>query len=579
MPAELDEPTQLGTNPALGYVGDYALLNTLGQGGMGRIYLARHRSSGELFALKRPHPDQRKDEMIRARFKREVEIGLRFVHPALPRVVDSDLDGDWQFAVFELVPGLNLSQLSQLLSAKERLLPYPVTLTILCRLLEALDAAHRVDIVHRDISRRNVMASFDGTVRLIDFGAAKASFDEYRTRPGTAVGSVRYSSPEYFRGETVGPLADVYAVAVVGYELLTGTPVVGRVQNILQAARIVAEETPAPMNALNPEIPEAISEAFRAALAKDPGARPRSAQAFATALAEARPEWCGLDPARLRSFLEAWFPAEAASLRRLIAERREAEVEESPALTVLASTFVEPERPIVMARDFESRVEASAGIRFPAVPGRAAEPPRPTRTRALIFAVAAAAMAVIAALVAKVPGRVTSVQNPDVVAPVAVARPAIAALALSSSSSASGVSALRSAPPGPSREPAIAVVSDLPKGAAVPSGTGGPTLAAPRPRGAIQPGASPSPAPRGAESPDQTEAESLLSAARGLDDSKADDIERIRLRAEALSGHLPDSPRRRVRGLLEQVRQTGSTATLVAALRLLRENAAQEAHP
>jgi serine/threonine protein kinase len=129
-PPEREEPTQLGTNPALGHAGPYALIDTLGKGGMARVYLARHTGTGSLYALKRPHPDMRNDPGIRGRFEREVEIGRRLKHPGIPRLIEADTAADWPYAVFELVPGLNLDQLNRILAENGRLLPYPVTMSL-----------------------------------------------------------------------------------------------------------------------------------------------------------------------------------------------------------------------------------------------------------------------------------------------------------------------------------------------------------------------------------------------------------------------------------------------------------------
>lgn len=376
-PPEREEPTQLGTNPALGHVGPYALIDTLGKGGMARVYLARHTGTGALYALKRSHPDMRNDPGIRGRFEREVEIGRQLRHPGLPRLIEADTAVDWPYAVFELVPGLNIEQLRRILAENGRLLPYPVTMSLLCRALEALDAAHRLDIVHRDLSPRNLMLSFDGTVRVIDFGAAKAEVGDFKTRPGTAMGSIHYASPEYFRGEGVGPSADIYAMAAIAYELLSGRPVVGRVENMLHAAQVIAEIVPAPIHSLNPEVPVEISLLIARSLSKDPAQRPASAAALAQGLIAIRPEWCSLSAEAIRRFLEAWFPAEAAALQKFLASKAEGPIEEEVLHTVLAPTSVVEARTIAAPQNFAAQVESGLGVRFPVVPRAAmsAAPP------------------------------------------------------------------------------------------------------------------------------------------------------------------------------------------------------------
>jgi serine/threonine protein kinase len=392
MSAEREDPTQLGTNPALGHVGSYALISALGQGGMARVYLARNRLSGVVAALKRPHPDQRHDPAIRGRFLREVEVGRVLQHPGLPRLIEADTTADWPYAVFELVPGLNLEQLRRILAENGRLLPYPVTMSLLCRALEALEAAHGLDVVHRDLSPRNVMLSFDGTVRVIDFGVAKAEVGDFRTRPGTAMGSIRYASPEYFRGEGVGPSADIYGMAAIAYELLSGRSVVGHVENVLQAAQIVAERVPPQIHVLNPEVPTDISECVARGLSKNPSDRPSSAQEFARALTAACPQWCSLSAETIRRFLEAWFPAEAAALQRFLRSTSDNSIEEELIHTVLAPTLLVETPKIVYAPRFDVDAVESVGVRFPLMPTNAEQvaiwvpPDRPAQPQSRVLA-------------------------------------------------------------------------------------------------------------------------------------------------------------------------------------------------
>lgn len=372
---EREEPTKLATHPGLGHAGPYALIDVLGTGGMGRVYLARHTTTHQLCALKRPHPDGAQDPSIRGRFEREVEIGRRVKHPGVPRLIDADLAADWPYLVLELVPGLNLEQLSTLLRRRARILPYPVSLTVVAKALEALEAAHELQVVHRDITPRNVMLSFDGSVKLIDFGVAKAEAGSFKTTPGSEMGSIRYASPESVRGAPVGHRADLYGIAAVAYELLCGRPVVPEVDNFLRAVKIIAEEEFVPIRSANPEVPGPVADVIEHALAKDPARRPASALAFREALYRAKPDWCAVDPGALQEFLGLWFPAEARALQRFWAAKSEGPLEEEVLRTVLAPTHVSAPTVVSPSPDAEALVRERIGFSFPELPPVYAGPP------------------------------------------------------------------------------------------------------------------------------------------------------------------------------------------------------------
>lgn len=411
-----EEPTVLGTNPGLGHVGTYALVDVLGRGGMGAVYLARHTQSGALCALKRPHQERRHSPAIRGRFEREAEIGRVLVHPSVPRLLEADTQSDWPYLVLELVPGLTLEQLTKTLWEQARILPYAVSLTVICHVLEALEAAHELDIVHRDISPRNIMLAFDGTPRLIDFGAAKAELGDFRTTPGSEVGSIRYASPEFVSGAEVGRPADLYAVAAVAYELLAGRPVVPPVDNFLQAVRIIAEETPLPLVSLNPEVPAAVADIVMRGLAKRPANRVESARAFRAALVAAQPQWCELSQEKLQRFLSTWFPREAKALRRLLdATGASGPIEDEGLRTLLAPTMIVRDTMVTPPPDMHAQLMAELGVAFPVVSARPLTPaPRPPRVfglgAILGTAVASASIAGVAVRASLMPSEMTEVR-------------------------------------------------------------------------------------------------------------------------------------------------------------------------
>ncbi len=153
----------------------------------------------------------------------------------------------------------------------------------------AIDAAHAEGVVHRDVTSSNLMLTSDGLIKVVNFGIARVLEGEGSatlTGAGMLLGTAGYLSPEQARGERGGPASDVYALAVVAYELLTGArPFAGRSAPAELAARL--REPPPPASGRRPELPPAVDPAFARALAVDPAARPVDARAFAAQLAEA----------------------------------------------------------------------------------------------------------------------------------------------------------------------------------------------------------------------------------------------------------------------------------------------------
>jgi serine/threonine protein kinase len=278
--------------------GAYTLLKALGQGGMGQVFLARRAALAgaeklcvvklrrEPQGLRDQHEDD--DESV-TRFLDEARTAVRLDHRNICRVFDVSRVGDEQYLAMELVPGRDLGTLLQ--RAYERRVPLPpsVTLHVVCEVLDALDYAHRLtdnvtleplNVVHRDISPQNVMVTFDGEVKLIDFGLAQSRIKVQQTRTGIVMGKLAYMSPEQARADPVDGRCDQYAVAVMAYELFLrerfyGTlslseiwKIVGRGHRPTGLSRMPAELRDVLARALDPD-PERrfpTCEAFREAL-------------------------------------------------------------------------------------------------------------------------------------------------------------------------------------------------------------------------------------------------------------------------------------------------------------------------
>jgi serine/threonine-protein kinase len=204
-------------------IGDrYVARRPLGAGGMGTVWEVEHRELGRRFALKLLHDASALSPLIVARFRREARTAAAIEHPNVVRVLDYHVDPvAGPFLVMELLLGESLAQVMS------RGLPMALrdSLEWLGPVAHALDALHENGLVHRDVKPENIMrtAGHAGRVKLVDFGlAAHADGRDRVTRQGMMVGTPHYMAPEVAEGEVASPASDVYSLAVVAFELLTG---------------------------------------------------------------------------------------------------------------------------------------------------------------------------------------------------------------------------------------------------------------------------------------------------------------------------------------------------------------------
>src|SRR2546421_858282 len=238
--------------------GRYRFVRTITSGGMSALYEAHDEKLDRAVAVKLIKPEHFDDPTLRVRFEQEARAVARIDHPGVVRIFDSgDVDDGTLFFVMELLRGMNLGQVLRRHGPGS-----PRQVASLARQLgAAIGAAHRAGFIHRDIKPENIYLTDadDGfRVKLLDFGITKPiAFDPHVTQTGTFIGTPAYMAPEQFRGDEVDVRADVYALAAVLYEALTG--------------RRVGESI--------------VDERFGAALAKDPADRPSDAESWANAFA------------------------------------------------------------------------------------------------------------------------------------------------------------------------------------------------------------------------------------------------------------------------------------------------------
>src|SRR4051794_31166564 len=251
--------------------GRYALEERIALGGMGEVWRATDTVLHRVVAVKVLRTDN--PAALASRFREEARHMAAVSHPGIAHIHDYGEDGTSAFLVMELVPG---EPLSKVLADRG---PLPVTeaLSYLVQTADALSAAHAVGVVHRNIKPGNLIVMVDGTVKVTDFGIARAVGSSAMPAVGKVSGTPQYMSPEQATGGTATPLSDIYSLGAVGYEMLVGRPPF-RGDNPL-AVTMAHVHQPAPD--LPESIPAEVRSLIMGALAKDPAQRPPSAAAFA----------------------------------------------------------------------------------------------------------------------------------------------------------------------------------------------------------------------------------------------------------------------------------------------------------
>ncbi|MBV8994105.1 MAG: serine/threonine protein kinase, partial [Pseudonocardiales bacterium] len=261
----------------------YRLGRRIAVGGMGEVWQADDTRLDRPVAVKVLKPELSGDAEFRNRFQAEARMTASLNHPGIAAVHDygeAASDPDLAYLVMELVAG---EPLNTILSRQTRL-DADRTLDILEQAGRALQAAHERGVVHRDIKPANILITPAGTVKLTDFGIAKAVDAAPMTRNGMVLGTAHYIAPEQAAGNETGPAGDVYSLAVVGYECLAGHRPFSA-DNAVSVAMMHIHHQPPPLPA---EVPPGIRTLIESALVKDPCRRYRTGGEFAAAAAAVR---------------------------------------------------------------------------------------------------------------------------------------------------------------------------------------------------------------------------------------------------------------------------------------------------
>ena len=265
--------------------GRYETGEKLGTGGMSNVYKATDRILERTVAVKILAEHLSDDERFVARFKREALAVAKLIHPNIVQVYDTGVDDGRHYIVMEYVEGRSGAQILQRHGPVEP----EIAAEIGIQACAGLDYAHRRGIIHRDVKPGNLMVvggpvgGGEMTVKLTDFGIARAIEQTRITQVGSVVGTAAYLAPEQVRGEEATPATDVYALGVVLYQFLTGRlPYEG--SSLAELAVRQQNEKPLPPSTYNSEVPETLGAAVLRALEGDPNRRYASADELATGL-------------------------------------------------------------------------------------------------------------------------------------------------------------------------------------------------------------------------------------------------------------------------------------------------------
>ena len=291
VPADLDRGRRIGK---------YEILTRLSMGGMAELFLAYTAGPGgfrKFVAVKQILPDIKKDDSFVKMFLDEARITAAFNQANIGQVFDlGEQDGELYLAM-EFISGQNLEQIVKRAAKRQVLLPIGFSARVVRDACLALHYAHHftepsgrpAPVVHRDVSPKNVMVTYSGDVKMIDFGIAKAKNRLNRTQVGIVKGTSGYMSPEQVRNETLDGRTDLFAAAVMLHELLTSSRLFTAPTDAAMMMKIVEGEVQQPRN-LNPKVSAALSEVVMKGLSRKREARFSTGKEFARAIEQACPE-------------------------------------------------------------------------------------------------------------------------------------------------------------------------------------------------------------------------------------------------------------------------------------------------
>ena len=253
--------------------GRYEILDLLGEGGMGAVYKASDRELNRFVALKLIRSDLASNPAILARFKQELLTAHKVTHKNVIRIYDLAEADDVRFITMEYVEGCDLRRL--LLDQGK--LPPERAVEIIRQVCFALDAAHSVGVIHRDLKPQNIMCDQAGRILVMDFGLARSIETKGMTQTGALLGTVEYMSPEQSKGQQLDQRSDLFAIGLIFYELLTNeTPY--KAESAMGSLLLRNQKRAIPVTELDASVPKGLSDIVAKCLERDLTLRYQSAQ-------------------------------------------------------------------------------------------------------------------------------------------------------------------------------------------------------------------------------------------------------------------------------------------------------------
>ena len=308
----------------LSRLGKYEVLGSLARGGMAEILLGRTvgvEGFERLVVLKRVLPWLRQEQVILNRFLNEARLAATLHHSNIVQVFDVGIEGEERFIAMEYLRGRDLAGILNTLRAAQMLLPIEHALSIVIGICAGLDHAHRqrdrdgglMQIVHRDVAPDNVFVTFDGGIKLVDFGIAKALQASSHTRTGSVPGKVPYMSPEQTRAEELDARTDIFSVAIVLWEMTTGQRLFKRSSD-LEILKAISDHDAPPPSSVVPGYPIELEQIVMKGLKRDRMVRYQTIEAMLLDLESfARSKRLALSTIDLGRFMRDLFPGEADS--------------------------------------------------------------------------------------------------------------------------------------------------------------------------------------------------------------------------------------------------------------------------
>jgi len=264
----------MSLQPGTVIAGRYEVVKCLGAGSMGLVYACRHRElSGHMVAVKVLFPEVAQDKTAAARFRNEIFASYGVSHPNVVRAYEYLRDGDIVAYTMEFVGG---GDLAERLGRTGDPVPIEQAIKILAQMCSGVQAIHDAGIVHRDLKPENILLTKDGQVKIADFGIARTGHGPKLTEHGGVVGTIDYVSPEYMLNSQVDWRSDIYAIGILGYEMLTGeSPFRGDSVYATMTKRLKSD--PKPPSALRADCPVELDKIILNAMERDPEKRYQSA--------------------------------------------------------------------------------------------------------------------------------------------------------------------------------------------------------------------------------------------------------------------------------------------------------------